>query len=248
MATSKLRTTLENGLVKAVGAATRSRPEALRIYFDSLPLTAENVLRGYMLGYFPFTRPSGEMRWHAPKKRAVLLVDEFAIPKRFAQEAHNPNFKIRIDHDPMAVVEACAAPTRRRPKSWITPALVEVYRELIEMGMLHSVEAWQDDQLVGGEFGLAIGSYFSSESAFSRVRNASKVTFVYLHRALRDSGFELIDLQFISDYLREFGAREIPRHEYRQRQLMAMVKPQQFRHPEQMPGRSTVPPAEPNEE
>ncbi len=192
--------------------------------------TVEELLAAYMQGVFPMAHPEegGRIYWYAPDPRAILPLDDFHTPRRLAQTVRQDPFDIRISTDVKGVIEACAAPRANQSQTWISSGIRDAYLELHERGFVHTVEAWLDDQLVGGLYGVAIGGLFAGESMFFRETDASKVCLVHLVRRLRRRGYTLLDIQFINDHLRQFGAIEIPRADYEQRLARALARPCRF--------------------
>jgi len=171
----------------------------------------EVLLGAYCSGYFPMADSRrGRIYWYSPDPRAIFDLEEFRIPRTIRQALRKQQFNIRIDTDFGAVIRACAD----RKKTWISEEIVQSYLELHRLGFAHSVEAWQEDELVGGLYGVSIGGAFFGESMFHRVSNASSAALIFLHNRLRERGFLLHDVQFITPHLARFGAREIPREEY----------------------------------
>ncbi len=153
----------------------------------------------------------GNIHWFDPDPRAIIPLDErFHVPKRLTRTVRHGTFEIRVDTAFRAVMEACAA----RDETWISDEFIAVYTELHRMGFAHSVESWLDGELVGGLYGVALRGLFAGESMFSHRRDASKVALVHLVEQLRHNGFTLLDTQFITAHLAQFGAMEIPRGEY----------------------------------
>ena len=177
------------------------------------------VISAYTQGIFPMAHPEEEHRiyWYAPDPRAILPLDEFHVPRRLEQTVRSEPFEIAINRDFPGVITECAAPRKTQKQTWISSGLADVYIELHRLGFAHSVEAWQGDRLVGGLYGVAIGGLFAGESMFYRERDASKVCLVHLVRRLNERGFALLDIQFLTDHLAQFGAREISRDEYERR-------------------------------
>lgn len=166
------------------------------------------VLAAYRQGYFPMADPeSGRVFWYAPDPRAVLLLDQFHVPRNLARLVRQRVFSVTFDQAFDEVVAACAD----RPQTWMVPALQEIYRALHRRGYAHSVECWQAGALVGGLLGVSIGGAFFGESMFHRVSEASKVALVYLREHLQRQGFRLLDIQFLTAHFRMFGAVEISR-------------------------------------
>ncbi|MEQ8843191.1 MAG: leucyl/phenylalanyl-tRNA--protein transferase [Acidimicrobiales bacterium] len=174
------------------------------------------VLAAYRHGIFPMpTDPHGPMGWWSPDPRGVLPLDALRVSRSLRRSCRD--FEIRIDNDFPAVLEACADPTR--PHGWIDDRIRTVYLRLHRMGWVHSVETWQDDRLVGGLYGVAIGGLFAGESMFHRVADASKVALVALVEALRDTALNgheprLIDVQWRTDHLASLGVQEWSRRHY----------------------------------
>jgi len=166
------------------------------------------VLYAYTQGVFPMAHPEEDnaIYWHEPH----MPLDAFRVSKNLAREFRSGKFEFSIDHDFGAVLRACAA----RDETWISEEIIEVYQALHEMGYAHSFEVWKDEQLVGGLYGVAMGRAFFGESMFHRVTNASKLALVFLVEYLRQQGFVLLDTQFQTEHLAQFGAVEIPQAEY----------------------------------
>lgn len=179
-------------------------------------LTPEILLRAYRAGIFPMAESADdpELFWVDPERRGVMPLDEFHIPQRLRRVVRQGRFQIRVDGDFGATLAACAEATEKRPNTWINDEIVRLYTALHARGAAHSVEAWQEDRLVGGLYGVSIGGAFFGESMFSRVTDASKVALVYLVALLRSGGFRLLDLQFVTPHLAQFGAIEVPRAQY----------------------------------
>ena len=149
-----------------------------------------------------------------PDERGVLPLDRVHVPRRLRRTVRQDVYEIRIDTAFTAVVEACAAPMEGREDTWINRSIVSLYSDLAERGHAHSVEAWSDNQLVGGLYGVRLNGAFFGESMFSRARDASKVALVHLFARLISGRFALLDAQFITEHLRQFGAIQISRRVY----------------------------------
>ena len=197
---------------------------------NSLTLTVENLLLAYRQGYFPMseTRDSAEIFWFDPHQRGILPLESFHIPRRLQQRMRNHPYELRVDCDFAAVLALCAAAAPDRQETWINAEIAQIYLELHRMGQAHSIESWQDGQLVGGLYGVCYGAAFFGESMFSRATDASKVALVQLVRLLRQAGFVLLDTQFLTEYLAQFGAIEIPRADYRQLLQQAVTMTAEF--------------------
>ena len=173
----------------------------------------EILLSAYASGWFPMAVAPGEIRWYSPDPRGIILLDTFHVPSRLARVMASGRFEIRIDADFAGVMRRCAE--RRGPEgTWIDEEIVESYVALHHAGFAHSVEAWQQERLVGGLYGVSLARAFFGESMFHRVADASKVALVALVERLRSNGFLLLDTQWVTEHLEQFGAVEIPRRRY----------------------------------
>jgi leucyl/phenylalanyl-tRNA--protein transferase len=181
-------------------------------------LTPEILLRAYQAGIFPMAESADdpELFWVDPKRRGILPLDGFHLSRRLARVVRQDRFEVRVDSDFGGTMAGCAEANEKRPNTWINGEIVRLYTALFERGNAHSVEAWQGERLVGGLYGVSIGGAFFGESMFSRVADASKVALVHLVALLRAGRFRLLDLQFVTAHLAQFGAVEVPRAEYRQ--------------------------------
>jgi leucyl/phenylalanyl-tRNA---protein transferase len=192
--------------------------------------TAEDLIACYKRGVFPMAEARDDPRIFLidPEKRGVLPLDRFHIPRRLARTVRQGVFDIRVDTAFEAVIEACAASAPDRPETWINDQIQHLYRELFVRGLAHTVECWRDEQLVGGLYGVSLGAAFFGESMFSTERDASKVALVHLVGRLVVGGYTLLDAQFMTEHLAQFGAEEIARSDYRRRLLDALVQPADF--------------------
>lgn len=173
------------------------------------------VLLGYTLGIFPWFSEGQPILWHSPDPRFVLFADEFRVPRSLRKVIRRAPFTLTLDKAFDQVIVACASTARPdQDGTWITSDMARAYQELYRLGFAHSVEAWQDGELVGGLYGVTVGRMFFGESMFARVPEASKVAFVALFRQLERWGHDMIDSQVHTDHLARFGARDIPRREY----------------------------------
>ena len=191
-------------------------------------LEPRQLLLAYAQGIFPMAAPSGQILWFDPDPRAILPLDTFHLPRRLQRTVHQEPFEIRVNEAFAQVIRACAAPTAGREETWISPAIIEAYTELNRLGFAHSVEAWQEGRLAGGLYGVAINGFFAGESMFTRKRDASKVALAHLVQHLKERNFLLLDVQFLTDHLRQFGAVEIPRREYKIRLFQALRREKVF--------------------
>ena len=174
-------------------------------------LTPEVLLTAYANGIFPMADDEGEVHWLTPDPRAILPLEAFTVSRSLRSLHRRRPFEITVNRAFGKVIEACAA---RAEGTWISPEIVAAYCRLHEMGFAHSVETWQEDTLAGGLYGVSLGGAFFGESMFHRVSNASKIALVALVERMRERGFGLLDVQFMTEHLRQFGAIEIPRKAY----------------------------------
>ena len=189
----------------------------------------ELLLRAYALGWFPMgTGRRGRIEWFSPDPRGILPIQTFHAPSRLRRVVRQSRFTIRIDTAFEAVMRACA----HRDETWITEDIVASYVSLHRLGFAHSVETWQDDQLVGGLYGVALGGAFFGESMFHTATDASKVALVALVERLRDRGFVLLDTQWVTPHLAQFGGVAIPRADYLERLATAITLPVRLLDPE----------------
>ena len=179
-------------------------------------LTPEILLRAYAEGLFPMAERRGDptLYWVSPEKRGVLPLGNFHVPHRLARTVRSGAFTVTADQAFTDVMLACAAPGPGRAETWINDEILRLYTALHAGGHAHSIECWQDGELAGGLYGVRLGAAFFGESMFSRRRDASKVALVHLVEGLKRGGFTLLDTQFITAHLAQFGAVEIPRAQY----------------------------------
>ena len=180
-------------------------------------VTPELMLRAYRAGLFPMaeTRRGDRLYWLDPEQRGVLPLERFHLPRRLLRTVLSDTFAVSSDTDFAAVIAGCAAAAPGREDTWINGEIERLFRDLFRLGHAHSVECRQDGALVGGLYGVVIGGVFFGESMFSRVRDASKVALVHLVARLRLGRFRLLDTQFVTAHLSQFGAVEVPRDEYK---------------------------------
>ncbi len=178
------------------------------------PLTADDLIYGYINGIFPMANSDGMLYWYAPDPRAIIPIETYKPAKSLRPVLNKKQFDIRIDTEFEQVMRNCAAPRSDDDGSWISEEIVRAYTDLHRIGLAHSVETYMDGRLVGGLYGVSLGAAFFGESMFYRVPNASKVAFHHLILLLRQQQYELLDTQFVNDNVLRFGAIEIPRPEY----------------------------------
>lgn len=181
------------------------------------------VLRAYREGIFPMAMETGEIAWFSPDPRGVIPLEDFHLPARLARVIRRGRFEVRIDRAFETVMRACA---RRRDDegTWISEPIIECYVTLHRLGLAHSVETWQNGELAGGLYGVHLGGAFFGESMFHRVTDASKVALAALVDRLRRRSFSLLDVQWVTPHLEQFGAIEIPRENYLQQLGKALAR------------------------
>ena len=181
-------------------------------------LSIERLLTAYQQGIFPWYSEGQPILWWSPDPRMILIPDEVKISRSLAKKIRKQHFKITFDTHFKDVIRACSEPRLDKGitqnETWILDDMIEAYVRLHEAGYAHSVECWQDDSLVGGLYGIAIGNVFFGESMFSQVSDASKLAFVYLCKQLEQWGFKLIDCQVYTAHLESLGAKMISRKKF----------------------------------
>ena len=192
--------------------------------------SAEDLIDCYRRGVFPMAEARHDERVFLvdPAARGVIPLAGFRAPRRLVRSVRRDRFEVRVDTAFEAVVEACARPRPGRLETWINRPIQTLCAELFARGVAHSVEAWRDRRLAGGLYGIALGGVFFGESMFSEERDASKVALVHLAARLVRGGFSLLDTQFLTGHLGQFGAREISRADYRRRLAAALQKDADF--------------------
>jgi len=190
---------------------------APRVSRRHVEITADLILRAYHLGLFPMaeTRETDRLVWLDPEKRGILPLDGFHLPRRLLRTILSDRFEVSANENFAAVIAACAEPAPGRQDTWINPTIERLFTELHHAGHAHSIEVWQDDALVGGLYGVSLGGAFFGESMFNRARDASKVALAHLVARLRLGGYRLLDTQFVTSHLSQFGAIEVPRASYK---------------------------------
>jgi leucyl/phenylalanyl-tRNA--protein transferase len=177
------------------------------------------LLDAYAQGYFPMAeaREDKDVFWLNPERRGILPLDRFHLPRRLARKLKITTWRLTADAAFARVIEACAKANRQGGKTWINPLIERSYYRLHELGHAHSVEVWDGEALIGGLYGVAQGAAFFGESMFSDVTDASKIALAHLVARLKAGRYTLLDTQFVTDHLTQFGAIEITRTEYRER-------------------------------
>jgi len=182
------------------------------------------LLQGYRLGLFPMAMEDNSIEWFSPDPRAILPLEDFHVPHALRRVVRKKVFETKIDSAFAKVIGACA----KRENTWINREIIETYARLHELGHAHSVEAWKDGKLAGGLYGVAVGGAFFGESMFHRVTDASKIALVALVQHLRARKFALLDTQWLTPHLQQFGGIEISRNHYLRLLGRAVELPRKF--------------------
>jgi leucyl/phenylalanyl-tRNA--protein transferase len=180
-------------------------------------ITPEILLKAYAAGIFPMAEDASDpaLYWVEPRDRGVIPLDAFRVSRRLARTVRSDAFEVRVDCDFDAVITGCSRPGAGRDKTWINARIRRLYGELFDLGHCHTVETYAQGRLVGGLYGVRLGAAFFGESMFHVARDASKVALVHLVARLRRGRFRLLDAQFVTEHLAQFGAIEIPRLAYK---------------------------------
>ncbi len=176
-------------------------------------LKPENMLRLYASGAFPMAdEKTDEINWYMPEIRTIIPLDNFNIPRSLKRYLENSDFEFKYDNDFLSIVKNCAD----RETTWISDKLIEAYLNLHKNGHIHTVETWRNGKLVGGLYGVTFRGAFFGESMFSKVEQASKAALVKLIERLNENNFMILDVQYMTEHLKMFGAEEITFKEYQQ--------------------------------
>jgi leucyl/phenylalanyl-tRNA--protein transferase len=190
-----------------------------------IEITPQVLLKAYSCGIFPMAESADDpaLYWIEPQHRGILPLESLHVPRRLARTVRRGELRVAVDSNYEGVIEGCAAERAGRRSTWINGRIRTLYRELFRLGHCHTVEVWDGEKLVGGLYGVALGGVFFGESMFSYVRDASKIALVHLAGRLIGGGFTLLDTQFVTDHLRQFGTIEIDRDDFH-RHLDAALK------------------------
>lgn len=182
----------------------------------AVDITPELIIRAYRAGIFPMAEDAedNDLFWVSPELRGIIPLDGFHASKSLRKAIRKSGWTIRVDSNWDGIIEGCATVGTDRQSTWINRTIRSVYGELFRRGVAHTVEVWDDNELIGGLYGLAIGAAFFGESMFHRRTDASKMAMAHLVERLKAGGFELLDTQFLTDHLASLGGIEIPRAEY----------------------------------
>jgi leucyl/phenylalanyl-tRNA---protein transferase len=183
---------------------------------EQIKLTPEIILRAYAAGIFPMaeSRDDADIFWVDPEIRGIFPLDGLHVSRSLKKRIRQNRYEIRYNSDFTRVIRGCAEANEERNETWINSEIIHLYTRLFYKGHAHTVECWQDDELVGGLYGISLKGAFFGESMFSRKSDASKVALVHLIARLIEDGFTLLDTQFVTDHLTSLGAIEIPRDNY----------------------------------
>jgi leucyl/phenylalanyl-tRNA---protein transferase len=195
-----------------------------------IEITPEVLLKAYACGIFPMAESAEDpaLYWIEPEKRGIIPIDRFHVPARLARTVRSDCFTVTVNRDFDGVIDGCAASLPDRPRTWINDRIRTLYRKLHERRHCHSIEVYDGDDLVGGLYGVTLGRAYFGESMFHRARDASKVALVHLVARLKAGGFRLLDTQFVTDHLKNFGAVEMPRRQYHKLLEAALVGESDF--------------------
>ena len=178
-------------------------------------LSPERLILAYQSGIFPWFEPGDPILWWSPNPRMVLFFEDLVVSKSMRNILNRNTFKVTFNQDFRGVISNCQKIKREGQQgTWITNDMIEAYCKLNELGIAKSVEVWQDDELVGGLYGVDLGTVFCGESMFSKVANASKVAFIHWSRYLKANNYKLLDCQIYNPHLESLGCREIARDEF----------------------------------
>ena len=182
-----------------------------------IEVTPELMLRAYRVGLFPMaeTRRGQRLYWLDPEQRGILPLDGFHLPRRLLRTVLSGPYEVSSNRVFASVIASCAAAAPGREDTWINGEIERLFLDLHRQGHAHSVETWQDGRLVGGLYGVSLGGVFFGESMFSTARDASKVALVHLVARLRLGAYKLLDTQFVTGHLAQFGTREVSRTVYK---------------------------------
>ena len=182
----------------------------------AIEITPQVLLKAYACGIFPMAESADDpaLYWIEPQARGVLPLDAVHVPRRLARTIRSGVFDVRVNSDFQGVIDGCAASRPGRRSTWINSRIRQLYGALYKQGHCHTVETWRDGRLVGGLYGVALGGAFFGESMFSTERDVSKIALVYLAARLIHGGFTLLDTQFVTEHLRQFGTIELDKAQF----------------------------------
>lgn len=190
-----------------------------------IEITPQVLLKAYGCGIFPMAESADDpaLYWIEPQHRGILPLDAAHVPRRLARTVRTTPYRVSIDADFDSIIDGCAASRPGRRSTWINDRIRRLYRDLFDLGHCHTVEVRHEGRIVGGLYGVALGGAFFGESMFSYARDASKVAMVHLIARLLAGGFTLLDTQFVTDHLRQFGTIEVDREDFQRRLEAALA-------------------------
>lgn len=185
----------------------------------AMEITPQVLLKAYSCGIFPMAESANDpaLYWIEPQHRGILPLEKAHFPRRLLRTVRTTPLVVKVDTDYEGIIDGCAAPRPGRTSTWINKRIRSLYRELFQLGVCHTVEVWADNRLVGGLYGVALKSAFFGESMFSYERDASKIALVHLVARLIHGGFRLLDTQFVTEHLKQFGTIEVDRDAFQTR-------------------------------
>lgn len=195
-----------------------------------IEITPEVLLKAYSCGIFPMAESADDpaLYWIEPQYRGILPLDDVHVPRRLARTIRTTDAVVRFDTDYDGVIAGCAASRPGRRSTWINARITSLYRELFLRGHCHTVEVWRGSTLVGGLYGVSLGAAFFGESMFSTERDVSKIALVHLAARLIAGGFTLLDTQFVTDHLKQFGTVEVEKAKFQQLLSCALARRADF--------------------
>lgn len=196
----------------------------------AIEITPEVLLKAYACGIFPMAESADDpaLYWIEPQARGILPLQNVHVPKRLARTIRAAHFEVRVDSSFNGVIDGCAASRPGRRSTWINTRIRQLYGALFRQGHCHTIETWKDGRLVGGLYGVELGGAFFGESMFSTETDASKVALVYLVARLVYGGFTLLDTQFVTEHLRQFGTIEVDKHAFHRQLERALSRRPRF--------------------
>ena len=177
-------------------------------------LSSKRIIHAYLRGIFPWFSEGEPILWWSPDPRTVLYPEQIRISRSLRKTLKKRGFQVSFDRDFSSVIQACAEPRGESTGTWLLPEMITAYHQQHELGLAHSVEVWQDGELAGGLYGMALGGVFFGESMFSRVTDSSKIALIHLSRCLTAWDYKMIDCQVYTKHIASLGAVEIPRQIY----------------------------------
>ncbi|MFT5634667.1 MAG: leucyl/phenylalanyl-tRNA--protein transferase [Cognaticolwellia sp.] len=194
-------------------------PNGLLAFGDDL--SPQRIIQAYQCGIFPWFSDGEPVMWWSPDPRAIINISQIKINKTLQKVLKRELYSVTLNKNFDQVIELCADAPFRKEETWIVNTMLLAYKKLHRQGQAHSIEVWQNEELVGGLYGVAVNGYFSGESMFYRQSNASKIALVYLASLLRSIGVELIDCQMLNPFLASMGCIEVSRQEFITQQIAA---------------------------